>query len=89
MRLSIKGLLIGRVTGGGPAETAGLRRLKEGTAGAMAVGDIIIRLDGKPVESVDDLLTILDHHAVGDKVPIDFVRDGRRQQVIVTLQAVE
>jgi S1-C subfamily serine protease len=88
-RLGVKGLVIGRVAGGGPAETAGLRGLKESRPGALALGDVITGLDGKPVESVDDLLTVLDHHAVGDNVQVDFVRDGRRQQVSVTLQAIE
>ena len=89
VRLGVKGLVIGRVAGGGPAEAAGLRGLKETSTGAVAIGDVITRLDGKPMEMLDDLLTVLDHHAVGDKVPVEFVRDGRRQQVIVVLQAIE
>ena len=52
-------------------------------------GDVILRVDGKPVPSVDDLLTILDHHAVGDHVQVEFLRDGRTQQVTVILQAIE
>lgn len=88
-RLGVKGVVIGRVTGGGPAEAAGLRGLKESRSGAVAVGDVVTRLDGKPVGSLDDLLTILDHHAVGDTVPVEFLREGRRQQATVTLQAIE
>lgn len=88
-RLGVKGLIIGRVAGGGPAEAAGLRGLKESGTGAIAIGDVITRLDGKTVESLDDLLTVLDHHAVGDKVPVEVLRDGRRQQVVVTLQAID
>ena len=88
-RLGVKGVVIGRVTGGGPAEAAGLRGLKESRSGAVAVGDVVTRLDGKPVGSLDDLLTILDHHAVGDTVLVEFLREGRRQQATVTLQAIE
>jgi S1-C subfamily serine protease len=41
------------------------------------------------VESVEDLLTILDHHKVGETVTVEFLRDGRRQKAAVTLQPME
>ena len=88
-RLGVKGLVIGRVIVGGPAESAGLRGLSERSSGAIAVGDVITHIDGKPVESLDELLTVLDHHAVGDKVVVEILRERRRQQVMVTLQAIE
>lgn len=88
-RLGVRGLVIGRVVGGGPAELAGLRGVRESRAGAIAVGDVITGVDGKPVGSLDDLLTILDHHAVGDRVAVEFLRDGRREQVTVHLQAMD
>ncbi|WP_447980554.1 S1C family serine protease [Candidatus Nitrospira bockiana] len=88
-RLGIKGLVVARVIPGGAAEAAGLRGLRESRAGAVALGDVIVAVDGKPMREADDLFTALDHHAIGDKVVVEFLRDGRRMQATVTLQAVE
>jgi S1-C subfamily serine protease len=88
-RLGVKGLVIGRVIPGGPAESAGLQGLRERSSGSIALGDVITHIDNKPVESLDQLLTVLDHHAVGDKVVVQFLRERRRQHITVTLQAIE
>lgn len=74
---------------GSAAERAGLRPAKETRDRRIGLGDVIVGLDGKPVDSVDDLTTILDHKKVGDRVTVEVMRDGRRHQVTVTLQAVE
>jgi S1-C subfamily serine protease len=88
-RVGIKGVIVGRISPGGPAEQAGLRGTRESATGAIALGDILVRVDGRPVESVEDLLTILDHHKVGETVTVEFLRDGRRQKAAVTLQPME
>ena len=88
-RWGIKGAIIARVGAGSAAERAGLRPAKETRDRRIELGDVIVGLDGKPVESVDDLTTILDHKKVGDRVTVEVMRDGRRHQVTVTLQAVE
>lgn len=88
-RLGVKGLVVGRVAPGGPADEAGLRGIRESATGAVALGDIITRVDGNPVEVAEDLLTLLDHHRVGDRITVEFLRDGRRHQATVTLQAIE
>lgn len=88
-RLGVPGLVIARIAPGGAADMAGLQGLRENRTGAIALGDVIVGVDGKPVRVADDLLTILDHHAVGDTVTVDYMRDGRRQRTTVTLQAVD
>lgn len=88
-RVQVPGLIIARVAAGGPGETAGLRGLREDRSGSIALGDIITRIDRQPVRTADDLLTILDHHAVGDTVAVEFLRDGHTNQVTVVLQATE
>ena len=88
-RLGLNGVAVARVIAGGPAAAAGLRGLREGQSGAVALGDVITKVAGAPVHTADDLFTVLDHHAMGDKVTVEFQRDGRRQQVTVTLAAID
>ncbi len=56
-----------------------VRRLDPETA------DVIVAIDGKPVTSVDDLLTEVEAHAPGDRVTVTVVRGGREVDVPVTL----
>ena len=51
----------------------------------MVPGDIIVAIDGRPVESVARLLARLDDHQVGDGVRLTILRDGRKVEVTVTL----
>ncbi|HSA95329.1 MAG TPA: PDZ domain-containing protein [Acidobacteriota bacterium] len=61
-----KGLIIARLTAGGPAEKA-----------KMKVGDIIVRVDGQAVEVVDELIDLIQAKPKGAKVKIEFVRDKK------------
>jgi S1-C subfamily serine protease len=85
----IQGLVIGQVLRGGPADKAGIQGARESRNGRIDLGDIITAVDGKPVAVLDDLLTILDRHKVGDRVALELLRDNRRLSVTVTLQAVD
>lgn len=87
-RWGIKGLVIGKVSKGSGAERAGLRGAREVVTGRVEVGDVIVGVDGKAVETVDDLMDIMEHHKVGDQVTVEYVRGNRRLQVAVLLQAV-
>jgi S1-C subfamily serine protease len=51
----------------------------------MVPGDIIVAIDGRPVESVARLFARLDDHQVGDGVRLTILRDSRRVEVTVTL----
>ncbi|WP_285114556.1 trypsin-like peptidase domain-containing protein [Leifsonia sp. fls2-241-R2A-40a] len=68
------GLYVQGVTPGGPAKQAGLQ-----------AGDIITKVDGKPVGSVDDLTAIQLTSKPGDKVTVTYVRDGATKTTTVTL----
>ncbi len=87
-RWGIKGLVIGKVSKGSGAEQAGLRAARETAMGRVELGDVIVDVDGKAVTTVDDLMDIMEHHKVGDQVIVEYIRGNRRQQVTVTLQAV-
>lgn len=87
-RWAIKGVVIGQVAEGSAAMRAGLQGVRINAAGRIELGDVITRVDGEPVEVVDDLMVILDRHRVGDHVSVEYARDGRRREVTVTLQAL-
>jgi len=58
---------------GGPADRAGLMS-----------HDLVVRLDGKPVTGVDDLLRLLDHSVIDRMVTIDVLRLGRLRSFELT-----
>jgi len=43
------------------------------------------KLDGKPLDTVEDFLGELRQHRPGDRVNLTIVRDGREQQMTATL----
>ena len=49
--------------------------------GDVEWGDLIVAVDGQPIEAVEDLLARLEKHSVGDKVKLTVVRNlGDRQE---------
>jgi serine protease DegQ len=68
------GVLVMEVGDGTPAAKAGLRP-----------GDVIVRLDDKQIDTVEDLFGELRQHRPGDRVTLTVIRDGREQQLTATL----
>jgi S1-C subfamily serine protease len=68
------GLLIGRVEPDSPAE-----------AGGLGAADLMTRLDGQTVRSMEDVSAILEHHAPGDTVAVELETGGQRRLLRVTL----
>jgi S1-C subfamily serine protease len=87
-RWGVQGVVIRQVTSGGPADRAGLRGLRSVSGRHISLGDVVKSIDGEAVRTVDDLLTILDRHKVGDRVNLEVERDGASRTVRLTLQAV-
>lgn len=69
-----RGLVIGQVVAGGPAALAGLQSF-----------DVIIEMDGQPVNDLVDAVRILEMKRPGDLVRLRYRRDGRESTVTVTL----
>ncbi len=85
------GLFVLQVTEGGPADQAGVQGVSNvKTIGRYRVptdGDIIIAIDGQPVDNLAALTLYLDTQtAVGDTVQLTVIRDGQDQVIPVTLQ---
>jgi S1-C subfamily serine protease len=83
----VSGVVVIRVTPGSPAAAAGLRGVQPAGDGRIIPGDIIVAVDGTEVESVARLLARLDDHEVGETVRLTLLRDGRRTELDVPLQA--
>ncbi|MBI3970077.1 MAG: trypsin-like peptidase domain-containing protein [Chloroflexi bacterium] len=83
-----QGVAIAEVTPESPAARAGLRggaRDEGNGSAAPRGGDVIVAVDGRPVKSVPDVSGYLDGKAPGDTITVAIWRDGRRQDVQVTL----
>ena len=86
-QLGVKGVAVLNVEPGSPAAAAGLRAARSAPNGAIAPGDIIVAIDGKPVDSVARLVNRLDEHKVGDTIKLTVQRDGRSVELSATLKA--
>jgi serine protease Do len=86
-RLSVdKGVLVVSVVPNSPADQAGLRGGEDtGDGSVPRGGDIIVAIDGTPIETMDQLVEQISRHAPGDTVRLTIVRDGQQQEVTVTL----
>jgi len=68
------GAYVQSVTAGSPAETAGIQ-----------TGDIIIKIDGADVTSIEDVFIAVRQHKVNETVPVELVRNGETITLELTL----
>jgi S1-C subfamily serine protease len=87
-RLGLEGVLILNVTPGSAADKAGLQPTREDSFGRLILGDLIVGADGKSIRNVNDLLRVLDNHEVGDTVRFTIVRNNRKTDMEIQLQAL-
>jgi S1-C subfamily serine protease len=80
-----QGVVLLQVVPGGPAARAGLQPFRRGRNGEVVAGDVITAVDGEAVTNLDDMLTLLERRAPGDRVTLTVWRDGaiRRQAVVL------
>ncbi|GAA2613368.1 S1C family serine protease [Paractinoplanes durhamensis] len=72
------GALVSTVTAKSAAATAGLQQ-----------GDVVTAVDGKTIDGSDDLVAAVQGGTVGQKMTIDFTRNGAKKQVTVTLSEAD
>jgi C-terminal processing protease CtpA/Prc len=70
---NVKGLLLGGVIGGGPAEQAGLQK-----------GDVIIEIAGQSIANIYDYTYALELLKVGEPVKIVYMRGSERRETTLT-----
>ena len=88
-----QGALVISVTAGSPAEKAGLRggsRPASSTGQQVAAGgDVIIAIDGQSVKRFEDMVSYLYNSTdPGDRVTLTVLRQGRQQNIQLTLGAL-
>jgi S1-C subfamily serine protease len=83
------GVYVTDVTTGGPAEQAGLRGGNQRTAvGVNAGGDLIIAIDGHPIQRNGDLLSyLINNTQVDQDVTLTILRDGEEFDISLTIGA--
>ncbi|MBC7229877.1 MAG: trypsin-like peptidase domain-containing protein [Actinobacteria bacterium] len=70
-----KGAIVRRVISGTPAEKAGLQ-----------AGDIIVAIDGSPVDSMDQVMLEIRRRKVGDSVAITYYRGKEKRETTAVLE---
>lgn len=79
------------MTPGSPAERAGLRgarrRVIVGNYEVLVGGDLIMSVDGRPIQGQNDLTRALRRKRPGETVELEIFRDGRKMTVKVELGA--
>jgi len=83
------GLLIVQAIPGGAAARAGLRGGSEraylGNIPIMIGGDLIVAVDGKRIDSQQDLAQVMNNHRAGDTVNVTIFRNKKKMDVSVVL----
>ena len=84
-----KGVIVGSVQPGSPAEKAGLNGLtQDDDSDATHRGDIITAVDGRPVRQIDDIINYIESQKnVGDNIKLTVNRDGQVMDLTAALQA--
>ena len=72
------GLIVSRLTEGGPAEKAKLK-----------IGDVIVKADGKRIETVNELIDHVQSKEKGEKVKLEILRDRKAMTVEVEVAEEE
>lgn len=88
------GLLVARLTPGGPAERAGLKGPTRQRRGLFVVvdrsaADLITAVDGMEMNTADDFLSYIEGRKAGDSVVLSVIRAGRKIEISVELGGSE
>ena len=85
-----RGLMIVDTYQNSPASRAGLRgatdEVRIGRRRLPVGGDVILEVQGKAINSVQDLNTEIDRYKVGDKITLSVLRGNRKVDVPITLE---
>jgi S1-C subfamily serine protease len=85
----LSGAVVLGVQPDGPAARAGLQPTRRDRRGRLLLGDVIVAVGGEPVKKADDLFALLEDHKIGETVTVTVQRDGKQQDIAVTLAVVE
>ena len=72
-----KGILIASVLPNTPASAAKLRKTHRDYLGRMVLGDVIIGLNGHPINNYDQLYNLLEKVEIGKSITLTVLREGQ------------
>jgi S1-C subfamily serine protease len=87
--LNVKGVIILDTAPHSGARKAGLHKSRLKANGQPEFGDIIVAIEGKKVEQLDDIYSILENRNVGDTVKVDYIRGGKKQSTSLQLSNIQ
>ncbi len=87
-RVGVRGVIVRQVTPGSPADRAGIEGLRQSRR-RLALGDVIVAVGDKQVESLQDLVLAFEDIGVGGVARLTLERDRRQRRVDVELVPIE
>jgi 2-alkenal reductase len=88
-RNRLKGVVVQEVAPGSPAARVGLEGLRRARGRGFYVVDRIVAVNGKRVQSLDDMTHIFEQHGVGAIVELTVMRGDEARKVRMSLVAVD
>jgi S1-C subfamily serine protease len=83
------GAIVAEVVPGSPADEAGLEggdeTIRFQAQRVEADGDVIVAVDGEPIEANADLPRMISRLEPGDEITLEIIRDGEEQELELTL----
>ncbi len=86
--ISRPGVLLREVPDESAAAKAGFKGTEIDLFNRVVLGDLIIKVDGKEVATLDQLLSILERHSAGDEVTITYIREGKEKKATAVLEEI-
>ncbi|MEW6582996.1 MAG: trypsin-like peptidase domain-containing protein, partial [Actinomycetota bacterium] len=80
------GVVVVGVDPRGPAREAGMRPGRPADAAVPRGGDLIVAIDGRAARGMDDVTAAISSRAVGERLTLTLLRDGKERTVRVTLE---
>lgn len=83
-----KGIVIKYVDPSSPAGKIGLKGMTRDPRGRYYLGDVILKIDGKDVNSYDDIYNLLENYKVGQEVSVTYKREDKTINAKITLTQI-
>ena len=84
-RMELKGALVMDVAKGSGAEKGGLQPTRRSANGDIIVGDLIVEINGEPIESNNDLFLTLEKFEPGQQIHLKVKRKDQISDLTITL----
>ena len=86
-RMELKGAMVMAVTPGSGAAKGGLQPTRRSASGEVIMGDLIIDINGDPIESNNDLFLTLEKYKPGEQIQLKVKRKAQTTNLTVTLDS--